>query len=338
MKIIPCFFLTLLSPLYLTAESAPVEAHSTCEDACLRKECRRVLLHEMIKSRLEERFSLPPSFVEKSASDPLSFLIKEIGAIRGIEFTEEELSSAKEKVCAFLLTHIEVEQEEKPSSGFLAFEITLRLMGAISLDEIEEELEDFFNGEEEDEFDFEDEDDNIFHLREGENVPTESLNIYGQRDEEDIEDPFLKPLDPADDPNMKSAQFSDLPLVDWEKKIIAHIVSNMADKNVFELLLEKRDMESKGRQIHHVHPLRFMGYVFSEPRLKRHMKAIKKNPFKWDGFINGFAARMREEGARNNLTRFIPGFAEHLQIDPAEVGPFIQRGDSDGLVRFLIGS
>lgn len=337
MKIISSLLLTVLSPVCLTAEPIAIENHSTYEDASLRKECRRVLLHEMIKSRLEERFALPPSFVEQSASDPLSFLITEIGAIRGIQFTEEELASAKEKVCAFLLNHVQVEQEERPSSGFLGFEITFRLMGAISLDEIEEELENFFNGEYDDEFDSEDEDD-VLNLKEGENAPPESLNIYGQREEEDIEDPFLKPLDPADDPNMKSAQFSDLPIVDWEKKVIAHIVTNMADKNVFELLLEKRDMESKGRQINHVHPLRFIGYVFSEPRLKRAMKVIKKNPFKWDGFINGFAGRMREEGARNNLARFIPGFAEHLQVDPAEVGPFIQRGDCDGLVRFLIGS
>src|SRR5579872_1404532 len=45
--------------------------------------------------------------------------------------------------------------------------------------------------------------------------------------------------------------FLQLPLEDWEKKNIRKIVGTMGDKNVFQLLLEKRTMEKRGKEINH---------------------------------------------------------------------------------------
>ncbi|MBI2743022.1 MAG: hypothetical protein HYX48_03810 [Chlamydiales bacterium] len=160
----------------------------------------------------------------------------------------------------------------------------------------------------------------------------------GDDEDEDLEDPFLAPSDLPPSADADIADFSQLPLHEWEKQTIAYILTSMSDKNVFQLLIDKKDMERKGDKINHVHPLRFIGYACSDLKLKRALKLIKKNGFKWDNLIDGFSRRLREEATRNNVQRFIPGFAELLNVEVKDVTPFIQRLDCDGLVRFLIGN
>ena len=164
-------------------------------------------------------------------------------------------------------------------------------------------------------------------------------NLQGTRlfeKEEDPEDPFLTPIDPPSTYDPSITEFENLPIQEWEKQVIAFIVTEMAEKNVFELLLEKREMERKGKKINHVHPLRFIGYVCSDLTLKKAVRTFRKNPFKWDNFINGFAGRIREEHGRSNLLRFIPSFSRYLQADEATILNYLEQNDCDGLVRYLI--
>ncbi len=170
-------------------------------------------------------------------------------------------------------------------------------------------------------------------------IPFNLLSKVNEKeiDDEDLEDPFLPPLPPVL-PDTDVTDYFQLPLGDSEKQIIAYIITSMADKNVFQLLLDKSDMEKKGDRINHVHPLRFIGYACSDPKLVRGMRQFKKNPFKWDNFISGFARRMREEATRNNLQRFVPSMAEFLSKDAQEMSALIQQGDYEGFVRYLISS
>jgi hypothetical protein len=132
--------------------------------------------------------------------------------------------------------------------------------------------------------------------------------------------------------------FYQLPLENWEKKHIYTIVSTMAEKNVMSLLLEKKRLEKKGKDVNHVHPMRFIGHVFADPYLKRCMATIKKSSFKWNGFIDGYAKRMKEEAHKNNLLPHVPGFCEAVKADPAQVTHLIQHRDWEGLIRYLVKS
>ena len=127
-----------------------------------------------------------------------------------------------------------------------------------------------------------------------------------------------------------------LPLNDKEKRIIRSIFTTMAEKNIIQLALEKRTMEKKGKKVTHVHPMRFIGYIFSNPELKSCMRKIVKSSFKWDAFVDGFSKRMKEEFANNNLHRHIPGFCQEVGADPAQVARFIERKDWEGLARSLL--
>ncbi len=117
---------------------------------------------------------------------------------------------------------------------------------------------------------------------------------------------------------------------------IHYIITNMGRKNIFELAFIKGKMEEKGKQIDHVHPLRFVGYIFSDPELKSCMRKIRKSSFKWDAFIDGFGKKMKEEGGKNNLLIHVPGFAKQVNAHPDKVTYFIQKKDWEGLIRYLL--
>jgi hypothetical protein len=127
-----------------------------------------------------------------------------------------------------------------------------------------------------------------------------------------------------------------LPLNDTEKKLIYKIITTIADKNPLKLALEKKSLDKKGKRIHQVHPLRFLGYIFSEHRLKSSMKEIRKSHFKWDAFINGLSKKMKEESHRDNLFLYVPGFCEHLNANPDHVMHYLRKHDWEGLVRHLL--
>lgn len=130
--------------------------------------------------------------------------------------------------------------------------------------------------------------------------------------------------------------FYQLPLDEKEQKLIYELVKSIAEKNVWGLLFKKKEMEKLGKRVNHVHPMRFMGYILSEPKLKKWLREIKSSSFKWDHFIDGFGNRMKEETAKNNIMTYIPGMAHLLHVDQSQIIGFIHTKDYEGLVKSLL--
>ena len=130
--------------------------------------------------------------------------------------------------------------------------------------------------------------------------------------------------------------YHQLPITSEEKKMIAKIIYTMADNNVFKLLFEKKKLEKIGKKIHHVHPLKFLGTVFSDPTLVHHMRKIRESSFKWEGFMDGLAHRMVEESGRDNLRKYLPGFCAAINANLEVVTSYADRGDFEGLVISLL--
>jgi len=138
------------------------------------------------------------------------------------------------------------------------------------------------------------------------------------------------------DADMNDRYYHELPISETDKKAIYKLITTMAEKNVIQLGLKKKSLERIGDQIYHVHPMRFFGYVFSEPDLIYGMYEIKKSYFKWENFIDGMSKKMREEAKKNNLVRYVPGFAKTLAVDPDHVMVFIKNHDWEGFVRYFL--
>ncbi|NGX46020.1 MAG: hypothetical protein K940chlam2_01201 [Chlamydiae bacterium] len=136
----------------------------------------------------------------------------------------------------------------------------------------------------------------------------------------------------------QSSPYDNLTISAEEKMIIGRLLMTMAENNVFELLMEKKRLERWGEEIDHVHPVRFLGTVFTDPRLVHCMREIRRSSFKWNGFMEGFSERMREEATNNNLVKYVDGFAEAVKREPAELYPFFEQVDFEGLVKYLLNN
>jgi hypothetical protein len=131
--------------------------------------------------------------------------------------------------------------------------------------------------------------------------------------------------------------FYQLPLLEEDKKNIQIIIKTMAEKGLIKLLLDRRYLEKKGDLVNYVHPLRFIGYIFSDEKLKDCMRQIRTSKFKWNEFIKGFSRRMDEEYSMDNLKHYIPEFVEQVHPQhPERIERFIKKKSWESLVADLL--
>lgn len=130
--------------------------------------------------------------------------------------------------------------------------------------------------------------------------------------------------------------FEELPLSDQEKVTIEKILHSLAIYNVPKLLWKQKELEKMGRSINHVHPLKFIGYIITDPILRSDLQEVHRSFFKWRGFLDGFRRRMTEEFYKGNLTAYLPGFCDELHVKVEVVEHFIDRRDWEGLVKAIL--
>lgn len=117
---------------------------------------------------------------------------------------------------------------------------------------------------------------------------------------------------------------------------ISKLIKNMADLNLWDLLKKVKEMKKLGRNLQPVHPLRFLGYIFSKEELKNRMPKIKDNYFKWSEFTDGLFERLSKEADHHNLSRFIPGFVQMIGCSEVVIEQCIIDRDWLGMLDYLM--
>ena len=133
-----------------------------------------------------------------------------------------------------------------------------------------------------------------------------------------------------------------LPISADDQHNIAKLIKKMADSGYWELLKKKGEMDKLGDRIMPLHPMRFLGFIFSNPSLKKRMPKIMDATLKRRGFLNGhgnregFAQRMTKEAQNQNLMQYLPGFSQAIGVTQSSIEPYFHRHDWEGLLRFLM--
>jgi hypothetical protein len=130
--------------------------------------------------------------------------------------------------------------------------------------------------------------------------------------------------------------FYQLPLEEKDQKLIYELIKTIAEKNVFGLLFKKKEVEKLGKKVNHVHPMRFMGYILSEPKLRKWLKDIRNSSFKWDYFMREYGERMKEENAKNNIMPYAAGMAHLLHVEQNHILGYLQAKDYTGMVKSFL--
>lgn len=123
-------------------------------------------------------------------------------------------------------------------------------------------------------------------------------------------------------------------LTPQEAQDIQYIVNTLGNTSQVGLLFKKSSLEQAGDRIGHVHPLRFFGYVMSNPSLKASFAKI--HGMAWRNFENGMAGSLQKAYQRSNLNKeIIDDFAKTSHLDPNRVEMFVKGKQWKELVEFV---
>lgn len=141
-------------------------------------------------------------------------------------------------------------------------------------------------------------------------------------------------IPPAD--GNKEVPYKDLVCTETDQQNIAFIIQTMADNGKLSLLFKQSELKRIGAEINHVHPLKFLETIFSNPALKACMKEIHNDYFKWNGFLDGLVPSLTNHANQGKLGQYLKDFSMQTNGIPEEVDSYFKSKDWENLVRYLM--
>ncbi len=139
-------------------------------------------------------------------------------------------------------------------------------------------------------------------------------------------------------PKPTEVGYAELVCTEQDRASIHEIISTVAEKGKLSLLFQQSALREKGAQINHVHPMKFLGVIFSDPHLKACMFYIWDDYFKRSNFLSDLSAALDREGDRGKLYPYLADFAKEVGVTLEAIKGHFDTRDWAGLVLFLIQS
>lgn len=134
--------------------------------------------------------------------------------------------------------------------------------------------------------------------------------------------------------------YASLPINDKEKEAIRELVTTLGKprwaKYVY-LAAKTFYLREKGEEAENVHPLRFLGFICADPKLRGYFANMREDSWIWPQFIGPLGEALDKKAKNKTLPPYIPGFAKELHVDPKRVEAYINEKNFDGLVDYLLG-
>jgi hypothetical protein len=135
----------------------------------------------------------------------------------------------------------------------------------------------------------------------------------------------------------EAATYEQLTCTEEDRENIYYIISTMAENGKLTLLFQyKSDLTRRGVEIAHVHPLKFLGTIFSDPNLKECMQRIYPDYFKRTKFMNDLGESLTNRMDRGQLEPYLEEFAKEVCAPVEAIRGYAQSRDWDGLLQFLL--
>lgn len=121
-----------------------------------------------------------------------------------------------------------------------------------------------------------------------------------------------------------------------QARIVTEIVTTLGSQNLVALGLKRKHLSGLGQQLKGLGVFHFLGYILTEPKLRKHMSAIKKSNFKWNGFVSGIIPSLKIEAEKQAFTQNVQAFAKYLQIPSHGLEAKARSRDWDAFVAELV--
>ncbi len=118
--------------------------------------------------------------------------------------------------------------------------------------------------------------------------------------------------------------------------IIEEIVTTMGTTFTPLLKLKEKQLRELSKKLRGMGSFNFLGYIFTQPELKEHMRTIEDSSWKFNGFMGSVRKGFDRDKAAGTIWEEIPGFARLLDVDEAKLHKFIEKNQWDELVQYLV--
>lgn len=140
-------------------------------------------------------------------------------------------------------------------------------------------------------------------------------------------------------PTQENCPYAELPCTQLQKTYICELITSMGEQSWFSLFKNRGHLEAIGAHINSVHPLKFLGTIFSNPSLKPQMAAIFDDSLKKNQLMNnGLIPNLDREAEKGNLHKYLRDFAEEIHVSPQALEGYFHSHQWEEMVRFLIQS
>lgn len=173
------------------------------------------------------------------------------------------------------------------------------------------------------------------------------LSVFGTPDEHGVElnlcvamaDDGALTVTPIQRATNNSFRQYQTPVSKKDKEKIRYIVTTLGFESTAKIATERSDLKKTGKEINHIHPLRFLMTVFTDEELKAGVHGIRGRMIGWiwSEFLDGLVKSLDEENAKQNMKmEYIQDFAKTVNIDVNVILPSIQQKKWSDFVNLLI--
>jgi hypothetical protein len=137
----------------------------------------------------------------------------------------------------------------------------------------------------------------------------------------------------------KAARNYMVPVSSSEKEKMRYIIKTLGYESIVKITSETSNLKKVGKQINHLHPLRFLMTIFTDEELKAGIHAIRGRSISWiwSNFLDGIKGSLSEETANQNMRiEYIQDFANSVGINIQLILPSLQNGKWEEFVNILI--
>jgi hypothetical protein len=132
--------------------------------------------------------------------------------------------------------------------------------------------------------------------------------------------------------------YKDLVCTDEDKALMFELITTIESHAKLQLLFKIVHLKNIGAKLQHVHPLKFLAFIFTHPELKPLMSPISDDYFKWTEFLDGITPNLLRESIKGKLDSYLNDFAKEIGIAPEQIRPYFQSQDWAHFIQFLIRS
>lgn len=139
--------------------------------------------------------------------------------------------------------------------------------------------------------------------------------------------------------SQKEIAYHDLVCTEQDRANIWEIVTTVGKTSKLGLVPKTGHLKRLGAQINHVHPLKFLGTIFSQSDLKVCMKDIFDDYFKRSSFMDDLAPALSREANKGKLMAHLEPFSKEIGQHPHNthhIRAYFQSQEWENFVRFLI--